>query len=175
MKSIVTLVFVAISTLFLATSCNESDPPKRPDDIPETIDASKTYNYELLAAAGSSVTMPKELKLQDFKTLGAYTKYVRKAKIRTSSKIIISGITAQKQSLEDLSLKVKGTNIKKDFGTVTQDAEFDFLEDNAFIQELINKLIAAQAITLELTTTSKKTIQKDVKVALQIDAQFILQ
>lgn len=174
MKPIITLVFVAVTTLFLTISCSDNDPQKRPD-IPETIDASKTYNYELLVAAGSSVTMPKELKLEDFKTLGTYAKYVKRAKIRTSSKIIISGVTAQKQSLQDLNLRVKGTNIKKDFGTVTQDAEFDFLEDNAFIQKLINKLISAQTITLELTTTSKKTIQKDVKVALQIDAQFILQ
>lgn len=162
-----------LMVLFAVVSCGDNDAPKRPD-LPETVDGSKTYGYELLVSSGAATLMPKEIMLSDFKAVEAYAKSIKDVNVRSSSKIMITGVSKGEHKLKDLQLRVKGTNIKKDFGTVTKDGEYNFLSDIEFIQKLMRKLIGSKEITLELTTESEKTIQKDVKVMLQIDAQFVL-
>lgn len=172
MKRIYTL-FLLVATAILMGACGDDSPKENPN-LPDNVDESKTYTYQLLIPQGSSTTMPQTLSLDDFKKVITYKKYIRQAKVRSSSKIIISGVTKGEHELKDMVLKVKGTNIKREFPSVKKDDIYNFTEDISFIQQLMTKLVSAKKITLELTTSSTKTIKSDVKVEIQIDSQFIL-
>ncbi len=177
MKRILSILMV-VTIAFAGVSCGDDDGPTRPEGMPNNVDDSKSYSYELLSQANSTITIGKEIKLTDFSKIKKdWVQFVNEAKVRSSSKMMISGIKKGDHKIKNLTLKVKGTNIVKRFSNdegFAMDGTFNFVEDQNFMQNLMNELVAERKITLELSATTEKKINNNVKVELDFDILFKL-
>ncbi len=177
MKRILSILMV-VTMAFAGVSCGDDDGPTRPKDMPNSVEDSKNYSYELLSQANSTITIGKEIKLTDFSQIKKdWIQFVNEAKVRSSSKMMISGIKKGDHKIKNLTLKVKGTNIVKRFANdegFAMDGTFNFVEDQNFMQNLMNELVAEKTITIELTATTEKKINNDVKISLDFNVLFKL-
>ncbi len=167
------LTLVAITFAFI--SCGGDDGPTPPPDMPKTINDTKSYTFEILT--NGAIEISKEIELTDFvKLKKEYLDFVNNAEMRaTDSYIKITGVTKGKYTIKNLVLKVKGTDIQREFGTVTEDETYSTLKDLNFIDRVEKRLVSERKITLLLKGVPDKEINKNVKVDLNLAAKFSLE
>lgn len=163
-------ILLALSGTFV--SCDKNDHEiKR--TWPATVTDSNSYTFEVLVGAGAEINMPLEVKLEDFSKLNKLRDKVSTAEANADSFIKIMGITTGKHNFERLTLKVEGTDIQRVFSNITRDSTFKSVKtDLTFLDKLAERLGQNKKAIIRLQGTSKKEINKTVKVQVSLNVLF---
>ncbi len=166
-------ILALVAFTFALISCG-SDDPKRPDDVPQSVNDAQNYTFEILANSNSTFGLEKEIRLEDFVKLKEYIKYVSKADMKSDSYIKFAGVNKGGYTLTDVVLKVKGTDIQRKIKEVNKDDTYNSLDDLKFIDRVEKRLVSKKKIILLLQGKTDKEINKDVKVEIKLSAKFTL-
>ncbi len=169
MKKLISL-FTVLGLIIGFTACSSD----KPDDLPESQNASATKSFTLIASAGAATRSEITFSLSDFVAISEYAKYVSNAIIQTSSYVEVSGVTGMYAvELQNVTLSLKSDSKKKIvLPVINTNEKFMELTQLTFLQEIMNEIYRRGSSTVVLTYTSTHNLTTPVTLAIKLDGRF---